>query len=243
MIKGGRTVYGFILGVIMLETKFPRIKGDIGNAETWDFPVIHKRAKGVGVKEILSRSSETFDRLLRAAIELEEQGVSAITTSCGLTILFQEELARKLHTPIFTSSVLMLPLLRQIFGEQKKICILTASAKILTTETLKQAGIHDPMVLIREIEGDEFKSVFLFNKELMNPEKVAQEVVETAMKAKDEESVELYVLECTNLAPFAGLIQRAVDAPVFDIRDLVRFVRLGFTKSSDIPLELLLKRW
>jgi len=27
------------LGILMLDTRFPRIKGDVGNPETWDFPV------------------------------------------------------------------------------------------------------------------------------------------------------------------------------------------------------------
>ena len=39
MAQGGRTVYGLALGIIMLDTKFPRLRGDVGNARTWPFPV------------------------------------------------------------------------------------------------------------------------------------------------------------------------------------------------------------
>ena len=34
------------VGIIMLDTCFPRIKGDIGNPETFDFPVQFKIVKG-----------------------------------------------------------------------------------------------------------------------------------------------------------------------------------------------------
>jgi hypothetical protein len=39
LLKGGRTLYGLALGVLMLDTRMPRLPGDVGNAETWPFPV------------------------------------------------------------------------------------------------------------------------------------------------------------------------------------------------------------
>ena len=43
---GGKTVYGATLGILMLETQFPRIPGDIGNALTWPFPVQYRIVRG-----------------------------------------------------------------------------------------------------------------------------------------------------------------------------------------------------
>ena len=40
--RGGRAVYGAPLGILMLEARFPRIPGDMGNAGTWPFPVLYK---------------------------------------------------------------------------------------------------------------------------------------------------------------------------------------------------------
>ena len=37
---GGRSLYGAPLGILVLEARFPRIPGDIGNAATWPFPVL-----------------------------------------------------------------------------------------------------------------------------------------------------------------------------------------------------------
>lgn len=38
-LKGGFTNYGQDIGILMLDTIFPRIPGDIGNAKSYDFPV------------------------------------------------------------------------------------------------------------------------------------------------------------------------------------------------------------
>lgn len=37
MQRGGKTVYGAGIGVLMLETRFPRIPGDIGHAVSFPF--------------------------------------------------------------------------------------------------------------------------------------------------------------------------------------------------------------
>ena len=40
--RGGKAVYGAAVGILMLEARFPRIPGDVGNATTWPFPVLYK---------------------------------------------------------------------------------------------------------------------------------------------------------------------------------------------------------
>ena len=44
--RGGKSLYGARVGILMLETRFPRIPGDMGNAETWPFPVLYKVVPG-----------------------------------------------------------------------------------------------------------------------------------------------------------------------------------------------------
>jgi len=43
---GGKTVFGASVGILMLETQFPRIHGDMGNAGTWPFPVHYRVVRG-----------------------------------------------------------------------------------------------------------------------------------------------------------------------------------------------------
>ena len=37
--EGGKAVYGANIGLLMLEARYPRIQGDMGNALSWPFPV------------------------------------------------------------------------------------------------------------------------------------------------------------------------------------------------------------
>ena len=41
-VKGGKALYGASVGILMLDAEFPRIIGDMGNAQTWPFPVHYK---------------------------------------------------------------------------------------------------------------------------------------------------------------------------------------------------------
>ena len=51
--RGGKSVYGTRLGILMLEARFPRIPGDMGNATTWPFPVLYKVVKGASPQRVV----------------------------------------------------------------------------------------------------------------------------------------------------------------------------------------------
>src|SRR5262245_55085102 len=50
---GGKGLYGARVGILMLETRFPRIPGDMGNAETWPFPVLYKVVPGASPRRVV----------------------------------------------------------------------------------------------------------------------------------------------------------------------------------------------
>ncbi|MGN6585834.1 MAG: aspartate/glutamate racemase family protein, partial [Rhizobiaceae bacterium] len=51
--KGGKAVYGAPLGILMLEARFPRIPGDMGNATTWPFPVLYHVVRGASPERVV----------------------------------------------------------------------------------------------------------------------------------------------------------------------------------------------
>ena len=56
--RGGKAVYGAALGILMLQARFPRIPGDMGNALTWPFPVLYKVVRGASpTHESLNRAT------------------------------------------------------------------------------------------------------------------------------------------------------------------------------------------
>src|SRR5258706_7990686 len=92
--RGGKALYGAPLGILMLEARFPRIPGDMGNAETWPFPVLYKVVRGASPERVVLQGARgLLPDFLAAADELVSQGAEAITTNCGFLSLFQAEIA------------------------------------------------------------------------------------------------------------------------------------------------------
>src|SRR5438067_6977945 len=88
IVRGGRTTYGESIGILMLDTRFPRIPGDVGNATTFDFPVRFKVVRGASQRRIILEGDlSLLQPFVDGARELEAEGVRAITTSCGFLAL------------------------------------------------------------------------------------------------------------------------------------------------------------
>src|SRR5213079_1132189 len=100
-VGGGFNQYGFTVGILMLDTRFPRIPGDMGNATTFPFPVRYHRVRG---------AKGLLPAFVDGARQLEREGVGAVTTNCGFLVKFQRELAAAVTVPVFTSSLLLVPL-------------------------------------------------------------------------------------------------------------------------------------
>lgn len=75
------------LGILQLQTTFPRPIGDVGNNETWgDIPVVIKAISGADMETIVGGSWSAS--LANAFIAegrrmIAEDGVVALITSCG----------------------------------------------------------------------------------------------------------------------------------------------------------------
>ena len=82
--RGGKALYGAPLGILMLEARFPRIPGDMGNATTWPFPVLYRVVKGASPERVvLNGAAGLLEDFVVAARELVDQGAEALTTNCG----------------------------------------------------------------------------------------------------------------------------------------------------------------
>ena len=63
IVQGGLNVYGYDIGILMLDATFPRIPGDIGNAKTWDFPVLYKKVDGGTPQKVMVNSSNKVQKI------------------------------------------------------------------------------------------------------------------------------------------------------------------------------------
>src|SRR5438045_6857110 len=106
---GGKALYGARVGILMLETRFPRIPGDMGNALTWPFPVLYKVVPGATPDRVVRhKSAGLANAFLDAAAELVALGADGITTTCGFLSLYQREIAAQVGVPVATSSLMVI---------------------------------------------------------------------------------------------------------------------------------------
>ncbi|MCG8565944.1 MAG: aspartate/glutamate racemase family protein [Desulfobacterales bacterium] len=213
------------IGILMLDTRFPRIPGDIGNPETFDFPVKKKLVQGATVeKVVLEADPQLLAPFIQAGLELAEAGAVALTTSCGFLALFHKELTAALPIPIFTSSLLSVHLAATLLMPGQKVGILTARKRSLTPRHLAGVNIDGriPIAIEGMEAGKEFSEVFIGGKESLDREQCEGEMVAAAQSLLDgHPEVGPIVLECTNMPPYAPALRRATGRPVFDITTLL----------------------
>src|SRR5580704_1299868 len=112
---GGKAVYGARLGILMLETRFPRIPGDMGNADTWPFPVLYRVVMGASPQRVVrEKAAGLLDAFIAAARDLVEIGADGITTNCGFLSIYQRELAAAVGVPVATSSLMQAPAIESL---------------------------------------------------------------------------------------------------------------------------------
>src|SRR5512133_1565798 len=116
--------------------------GNSTNSASYEYAVRFQRVRGANVHTILEKPDQAvLGTMIADARMMASQGIKAISTSCGFNAIFQRELAQTAGVPVFTSSLLQVPLARQIHGLQSEICIITANANALGQEHLKSVGI------------------------------------------------------------------------------------------------------
>ncbi len=237
--RGGTTTYGEDVGILMLDTLFPRLRGDIGNATTFSFPVSYLTVRGASPARVVKEGDPSLlAPFIEGARELERRGCGAIATSCGFLALFQDALASSVGIPVFTSSLLQIPLLSRVFGAGGRIGVMTARAASLTGRHFAQCGAAEvPLAVAGMDSSPEFSKVFLEEQGQpaslsLDPERARAELAAAAAKLVAEwPDIRAVVLECTNMPPFRDAIQEACGKPVYDVVTLVEYVHSGLCLS------------
>lgn len=220
-------------GLVQLET----LKGNSTNPDSYDFPVRFCRVKGANIQTILENpDKEVLQEMIREARSMTADGVKAITTSCGFNAIFQRELADALDVPVFTSSLLQVPLVQAMLGKEREIAVITAKKAALRESHLRTVGISE-IFRVRILgleECPEWGKIFTKPEEDVSLENIREEVVEVASAAVLRyPAVGAFVLECTDLPPFSRSIREKTGLPVFDFLTLVDMVHSSLGSAGN----------
>ncbi|MFZ2651222.1 MAG: aspartate/glutamate racemase family protein [Burkholderiaceae bacterium] len=210
-----------VLGVLMLQTRFPRLPGDIGHAATFACAVRYGVVAGATPQRVVRDAEPALlDAFIAAGLSLVAQGATALTTSCGFLVQFQRPLQAALPVPVWTSSLLLLSGLPQAG-------VVTVDARSLRPEHLREAGAAPGTPVQGLADGCAFQRTLLEDLPSLDPADAQAQVVAAALRLQARHpALRHIVLECTNMPPYAAAVRSATGCAVHDITTLVaqRFI-------------------
>jgi hypothetical protein len=222
------------LGILMLDTRFPRPCGDIGNPASFAFPVRYGTIRDASPQRVVrGRAHGLLDAFIDAGKKMAAEGALGIATSCGFLAVVQREMAAALPVPIATSSLLQIAWLRPLLPPGSSVGVVTIDARGLDEAHLR--GVGAPLDV--PIEGvdptGEFATRILGNQPTLDMAAAEREVVAAAMRLSDRRpDVAAIVLECTNMPPYATAVQRATRRPVYDVLTLLDWFWRGLQRRG-----------
>lgn len=244
MEQGGKTVYGATVGILMLETRFPRIHGDMGNAMTWNFPVQYRVVRGATPDRVVRGDPrQLLELFVEAGRDLVSMGCDGITTNCGFLALIQDEVKQALGVPVATSSLMQVPMVQALLPRDKRVGILTISKETLTPAHLAAAGVPLDTVIAGTDNLRCFTRDILGDAAQIDFEACRLDMIDAAKSlVADHPDLGAIVLECTNMVPYARDVRRATGLPVFSIESFVTWFQAGLMPRR-FDLELDDPRW
>ena len=214
------------LGLLMLDTRFPRIAGRHRQSGDVRLPgALRSRARRLARARRARARCALLQPFIEAGRALVADGAAAIATSCGFLALFQRELQAALPVPVWTSSLLLLPetaLALQSWFTGRHAGVVTVDAAALTAEHLRAAGA-DPATPIEGLApGSSLQRSLLDDLPTLDAAAAEREVVAAALRlVRRDPRVGAIVLECTNMPPYAAAVRAATGLPVHDITTLL----------------------
>jgi Asp/Glu/hydantoin racemase len=229
-VSGGKTLYGASVGILMLASRFPRIPGDTGNAQTWPFPVLYKVVRGASPDKVVRKGAEgLLPAFIDAARDLVRDGADGITTTCGFLTLMQDELQAAVPVPVATSSLMQIPLVERLLPKGKRVGVLTISAATLTPAHFKAVGVNSDVPVVGTDEaGTEFTRVILGDEMDYDLDAARRDLLAAgdALVARHPDTGAI-VLECTNMVPFAADLSAHLGVPIYSIWTFVTWFQSG----------------
>lgn len=193
---------------------------------TFYFPVIGEAVKGATGKTVVLEQDLTLTpSFIRAAKKLEMQGVRAISGQCGFMALFQQEVSRAVSIPVFTSGLILVPLVYRLIRPDQKVGIFTFNAKLLSEKHFNAVGWSSKDFPVAILGVEEIESWKIFQQEKWNFRQMGVDLLELAKYfVQEHPDIGAIVLECTLMTQHASSIRKVTGLPVFDITTLTKMV-------------------
>ena len=215
------------LGILMLDTQFPRILGDAGNPDTYAIDVVIHIVENVGSLDVVNDQQmppKILQQFIDAAQSLEQEGASAITSTCGFLFKEQDSISAAVDIPVMVSPLSLYSDIKSSIG-RKKVVILTASETDLITLLHSSDDIEiDKVEIIGMEKCAAFSEAILRDKQEQLKDLRSDEIEEFIKSnlielLSDRNDIGAILIECGNLPPYITAIKSVTDLPVYSILD------------------------
>ena len=224
--NGNAVAGGKAVGILLLDYKGPFVPGDVGNASSYDYPVVFRTVPKATSKRVFAGDPELEAAVIEAAKALEAEGVKGISSDCGYFVNYQEAVAKAVKVPVYLSSLLQLPFISACIGRDRPIGVICANSRSLGNRVLEMTGLGaEREVLIQGMQDEPvFGSSVTGDCLQLDPDVIEAEVVGVARRMqRDRPNLGAILIECSMLPPYARAVQDATGLPVFDFLTMIDF--------------------
>jgi aspartate/glutamate racemase len=232
----GRNIGGVTIGLVQMRANVPMMPGNMGNASTYDFPMLYREMPNVdNIMDVMNpEMTKNFtDGVVEAAKWLELQGVSAIMGNCGFFGHYQQAVQERIDTPFFSSSLMMMPMIVTSLPRNKKVGVLTANGPLLASgQAMENCGLSRELqashVVVEGCEDDPEFAYAMSAEGKFNASRFERDILEGIKRLlKKDKDIAVIMLECTEHPPHAVAVQKLAKMPVWDYTSLTNWVYSG----------------
>lgn len=228
--RAGRVSYGVPIGILMLDCNVPFVPGDVGNASSYAFPVQFQVVRGASTRAVMDAEPELEARFVETARYLASQGVKALTGDCGYMAVYQRIVQEAVEIPVFLSSLFQLPVVLSMLRPDRKVAVVVADDTSVRPILFDSAGIPDAqrerLVVCGAQRTPHFDEVMMRESGELDVNRMEAEMAQLAADVvRDDPTIGAFLLECSDLPPYAAAMSRATGLPVFDWISFITWVQ------------------
>ena len=210
------------IGILMLDTRFPRPPGDIGHPQSFHrlgAEPLYQVVPGASAKRVVEQADPALlAPFVAAGQDLIARGAQRLGSSCGFLAAFQGALQSALPVPVMSSALLAC-------AELERPGILTFSAESLGPTVLGGAAVPPGTPVEGVSRHSEFYRCIMNDEPKMDFARAERDVVVAAQRLVGRHpAIRTIVLECTNMPVYQSAIEAATGRPTVD---LIRLLTRG----------------
>lgn len=225
---------GFSLGILIADTGHELALGNVQHAGTFQFPILYQVVRGLSPDALMRGDPSLTEPIRDAALALQALGVNAVVGACGSFANYQREVAAALDIPVFLSILLEVPLVLRALGSSLKLGVIFARTSSFTARVKNSCGIEeDHRVVALEMADIPAFGPILRSAGAVDSAALRSATIDLVRAAMAREPrIGAWLLQCSDLPPYAAAIRQETGLAVFDMVGLIRRVHEAIAVES-----------